>query len=287
MLTREELERRAYAKLSADDSERLLGLCAPSARLVGCHDWDPARSRFGGNPLLPDSVEWPEWRGRTLSFLAQLRLEELPLLAGKPAVGTGLLAFFYDADRQEAWGFNPADRGAWRVIHVQNLATARERTAPPGTLSFAARGIQIAEELTVPDPWEPAFLDEFNAERRAWSEVDGGDVVYDLVTEEVAGLRGDPIHQVFGWPAVIQAPMQLEVQLAANGIYVGNPTGYDDPRVEQLAIGATGWRLLAQFDSDDEVGWMWGDGGRLYFWIWEDALSAGRYESCWCVLQCY
>lgn len=31
---------------------------------------------------------------------------------------------------------------------------------------------------------------------------------------------------------------------------------------------------------------MWGDLGRLYFWIRDDDLAARRFEKAWLILQC-
>jgi uncharacterized protein YwqG len=32
---------------------------------------------------------------------------------------------------------------------------------------------------------------------------------------------------------------------------------------------------------------MWGDSGRLYWWIREADLAEGRWDATWLVLQCY
>jgi hypothetical protein len=42
--------------------------------------------------------------------------------------------------------------------------------------------------------------------------------------------------------------MQLECQLASNGIYCGDPDGYKNPRVAELKSGAADWILLLQID---------------------------------------
>jgi uncharacterized protein YwqG len=81
--------------------------------------------------------------------------------------------------------------------------------------------------------------------------------------------------------------MQTEVQLVSHGLYCGNATGYNDPRAEELRAGASQWRLLLQIDSDDDTGMMWGDVGRIYYWIHERDLAAGVFENTWLILQCY
>jgi uncharacterized protein YwqG len=41
-----------------------------------------------------------------------------------------------------------------------------------------------------------------------------------------------------------------------------------------------------QIDTDDDGGMMWGDCGRLYFWITDDALQRRAFDECWMILQC-
>jgi uncharacterized protein YwqG len=81
--------------------------------------------------------------------------------------------------------------------------------------------------------------------------------------------------------------MELECQLASNGVYCGEPAAYRDPETARLREGAEDWRLLLQFDSDDDLEVMWGDGGVLYFWIREQDARAGRFDNAWVVLQCH
>jgi len=43
---------------------------------------------------------------------------------------------------------------------------------------------------------------------------------------------------------------------------------------------------LLQLDTNGGAGWMWGDSGRLYFWVPRADLRAWRFERVWVVLQC-
>jgi uncharacterized protein YwqG len=81
--------------------------------------------------------------------------------------------------------------------------------------------------------------------------------------------------------------MALEAQLASNGVYVGVPEGYSSPKRMALEAGVKDWRLLLQIDSDDDARMMWGDSGRLYFWVREDEARRGDFSGAWMVLQCY
>ncbi len=84
----------------------------------------------------------------------------------------------------------------------------------------------------------------------------------------------------------MQADMQLECQLVTNGINVGTQGRHGDPRVEVLSAGATDWRLLLQIDTEDAAGMMWGDAGRIYYWIRDQDLAKAAWDETWLVLQC-
>ena len=71
----------------------------------------PTRSRFGGIPDLPSPDVWP-LQGRTaLSFIAQIRLDELhDFEAAVVLPRRGLLSFFYDV-KGMPWGDFPGAGG--------------------------------------------------------------------------------------------------------------------------------------------------------------------------------
>jgi uncharacterized protein YwqG len=101
-------------------------------------------------------------------------------------------------------------------------------------------------------------------------------------------LYGDgPHHQMGGPPDPVQsAEMALECQFVSHGLFCGDPSGYEDPRAEELGKGVSEWELLLQMDSDDDLDVMWGDAGMLYFWIRRDDAQNGDFDGAWMVLQC-
>jgi len=111
----------------------------------------------------------------------------------------------------------------------------------------------------------------------------------DALIEISSNVFGDaPCHQIGGFPSPVQGDtMELECQLASNGIYAGEPDAYTTPRAKALEAGARDWRLLFQVDSDDDLKVMWGDAGIIYFWIREEDARAGRFDKAWLVLQCH
>jgi len=112
---------------------------------------------------------------------------------------------------------------------------------------------------------------------------------YNELLDRIAALDGDgpACHQFLGHPNQIQGDMQLECQLVSHGLYCGDPSGYQNPLLAQLEGGAKDWQLLLQVDSDDNAGMMWGDSGRIYYWIRRDDLRAKNFENVWSILQCY
>lgn len=85
--------------------------------------------------------------------------------------------------------------------------------------------------------------------------------------------------------------MQNDMRREAAGVTTGvcprqASTGDDAASVETLQQDVARWRLLLQLDSDDEVGWMGGDAGRLYFSIRDDDREVRRFERSWLFLQC-
>lgn len=252
---------------SRDLATLTAGLDRPALQLVPDRGSGP--TRFGGRPFAGADFPWPRKGRRPLSFVGQV---DCAAVADWPA--RGRLLFFFDAEEQP-WGFSPKDRGGWAVVHVSE---AGEPTPWPQGLSirFPESGMEPRPVRTWPTLEHPDIgvlrLDDDELETYcAFRERDFGRL---------------PQHQVGGYPNPVQNDqMQLMCQLASNGIDCGeDPTG--DQRFESLTPGARDWRLLLQVDSDDRLNFMWGDCGRLYFWIRQRDLAAGKFDEVWVVLQC-
>jgi uncharacterized protein YwqG len=239
------------------------------------------KSHVGGLPALPEGTSWPEYEGSRLGFLARLSLEEIQAALPVPWLPkSGALLFFYDLERQP-WGYDPNDRGRWAVLHVDDLdnaAIAPDTGARGSAPAVPFRYIEFQPIQSFPS-WE---REEVNALSLNDAEVE------ELLRLTDAPFGQEPKHQLAGYPSPVQDDeMELEAQLASNGLlYCGDGTGYNDPRAEALRPGAEDWRLLLQFDSDDNLGLMRGDAGMLYFWVQESAARTGDFRTVWLVLQC-
>src|SRR5216683_5486259 len=228
------------------------------------------RSRLGGQPDLPPSVHWPAYRRSPQSFIAQVNLAEArPQDHRELLPSAGLLSFFYDSE-QSVWGFDPADNEAWAVIYTESLESLVRRDFPDALLErgrFRAMRLWPEDVVTYPrlESSDVAMLGMSGEEQEAYAEI-------------VEDEEGSPYHQFLGNPQPIQGDMQLECQLVSHGLYCGGPEGYNDPRAAELGLGAIDWRLLLQIDSDDDVGMMWGDVGRIYYWMHRDSMRQTDWD---------
>jgi uncharacterized protein YwqG len=275
----------------------LLSLVRPSIRL-GTKRVPFARiaigeSRIGGVPDVPQGFEWPRWlptppqddkfgnRWRPespapLGFIAQIDLSAMPHVDDS-LPKSGWLYFFYDR-YSEPWGFDPADRGCCRVSYAECDRSSLARIEPPGDVDgeHVAHVCQVEAwpELTLPDDLADLVYDtpEYNT--------------YFAIRDELIGSWGATHNRLLGHPQVVQNPMELECQLVTNGIYCGSSEGYEGDERKTLEAGAADWRLLLQIDTDDEPGWMWGDVGRIYFWIRKQDLALRRFDDVWLIFQC-
>ena len=104
----------------------------------------------------------------------------------------------------------------------------------------------------------------------------------------VLGDGPDPVtHRFLGHPNPVQGDMQLECQLASHGVAVGDGDYLGLSRTAELAPGAADWRLLLQVDSEPAAAMMWGDVGRLYWWITHEHLAEGLWAVSYTHLDVY
>jgi uncharacterized protein (TIGR02996 family) len=120
------------------------------------------------------------------------------------------------------------------------------RRLPPET-SFNPCRLAFSETLTMPDRDSP------------WKRELGLGKDYDIQIAYSEGVSGyGEGHTLLGYPA----PIQNDV------------------------LGKKTVRHLLTICSDDDAGWMWGDGGSLYFTITEDDLRKHRFDRVRLEMQC-
>ncbi len=246
-------------------------------------------SRLGGIPYLPEDFEWPANKDRPLDVLLQMDLSSAALYDKLGVLPPdGLLTFFYDLENQP-WGYDPKNLQGFKTHYSETAMSTRLYGPPESEFTLPERGLVFRSALSV--PWFGSrTYDELNNIVRF---TDGEADRYSDFALELSSLGssyrkkywgGD--HRLLGHSQNVQDDMQLEAQLVTNGLYCGDPSGYDDPRARTLATGADDWVLLLQLDSDETADLMWGDVGMLYFWIKTDDLARRSFQNVWMTLQC-
>lgn len=266
-------------------ADQLASLLAPSIRLktevVPEDNLDVGSSHLGGTPDLAPETSWPECKGVPMAFLGQIRMSDVAALDHDARLPhSGMLYFFYEAKAQ-SWGFDPKDQGNWIVIHFDKDLATLQRATPPATLPEESRfhccQVTFSLEITVPP------YDSVAVERLQLSEAEGN--AYANLLDALD--QSEPVHRLLGYPEPIQGDMQTECQFVVNGVYVGGGTDVSDARRQSLEKGITDWQLLFQLDSDESMGTMWGDAGRVYFWVREHDLKNRDFAKALLILQCY
>lgn len=286
-------------RLEPDHAAVVDRLARPAVRLY--HTEGSAASHLGGPARLPSGSAWPDWGGKPLALLAVLDVEDLAGFATDVELPAhGLLNFFYEADEQQAWGFEPAHREGWRVVYAEAPA-ADPTPAPDGAPSFPTISLVPVQSLTIPGWEEPAVaelvppprpkstskLEELRTRRLRESEDRKRQAYFDLqdAWDAVIGVH-EPNHQVGGWPSLQQNPIWKECDVVSRGLPLGNSEQWNDPRVGALENTESDWRMLLQLDTDDDAGWMWGDVGTLYYALRQSVQRPAAFADAWMVFQC-
>ena len=290
--TRESLEAAIRAIVAPPHSDAIVAAIEPciAFRARPCDETDLqlGASRMGGMPDVPVDFEWPWWNPpndgiegkpavrsvdpRPLHFIAQIRLADLSVYEeAHDLPSSGWLLFFYDGENQP-WGFDPADRAGARVVHLDCPESSLKRTSGPSSEAFDSVLCSLVSARKWTAPRWPADLPEEFVEN---------------YSELMEGRTQLPRHQLLGHPDQIQGDMRVEAQLVSNDMNSGDGRVVDDPRYESVAARAGDWRLLFQVDTDEAgPGWMWGDAGRIFYWIRSDDLAAARFDAAVLLLQC-
>jgi uncharacterized protein YwqG len=234
--------------------------------------------KLGGAPDLTVATAWPANARGALSFLAQIDLGAIARVdPNGPLAGfDGLLSFFYDANEQP-WGFAKDGLEDIRVIHHARASGTIERRAQASAPQFRAASLQLFAEETIPGI-RTAAARSFSNDQSVLERYGNMEIDFTTTRRRSPTTDGD-VHRLLGHPDAIQGDMtrRLEYGLA------GKNLEQDDV---ELDAAARSWRLLFQLDSDRKSEMMWGDLGRLYFWMREDDLCEGRWERVHYQLQC-
>ena len=245
-------------------------------------------SKMGGLPDLPDGVAWfrNEEMDIPLSFVAQINLAEAaPYDLEHKLPERGMLYFFYDCSSDGMpWGFDPKDSDGWKVYFYDGDLSVLFRTNAPEDLEqddngmvFGSARMCFEAEMELPSPES-----DLTNGLKLPDDEDIQDAYWEWLDEREEELS----NKLLGHADPVQGGMELECEYVTNKIYCGTAEGYQLAKSRGLDKNAARWNLLMQVDSNEDIGMMWGDMGRLYLWITGEDLAARRFDRCWLILQC-
>jgi uncharacterized protein YwqG len=239
-------------------------------------------------------MAWPEWEGEgSLNFVASIDCGRLPADAFDiplPDCGT-LLFFYFDSDSgyfdpqyppRSVKVWDPESLAGARVIFIPAGTPVTERATPADIEPYDLVPLTAKPVLTGPDWTNPDFqaaCQDLSDEDRAFlAKYDSGDAFNDAWSK----LMPSPRHQLGGHAFPAQDSVEFDVAQAQLGVR----SPFDAPTLRALREEGQHWTLLAQIDSDDQAGMMWGDVGRLYWLIRPEDLSARNFEASSFTSQC-
>jgi len=279
-------------------------------------------SKLGGKPDLPPDFQWYYFQGKSyeetianlpptihqyynrndikynaalpLSFLAQINLAEVHEYDKENLLpSTGMLYFFYEFATM-TWG-DLGDKGGSRVYYYSGNISELHRTDFPSDLQDEFKipeiPITFSNKTELPDYEEfIEWYDEYNFDQ--WNKYDETRIEMNINSEY--SIEEDlKINKLLGYANLIQSGMLLECEAATSGIILySDKGGYSNnlsmDRLRQLKENCKKWQLLFQLESIyiKNYEMLWGDCGRIYFYINSDDLKKQNFENCWLVLQC-
>jgi len=263
-------------------------------------------SKVGGKPDLPTDFKWfyfdvEDDDGTVdkypLSFLAQINCEDVHQYDKDSLLPTnGMLYFFYEMDTF-SWGFDPKNKGSARVYyHPGDVSELHRTDFPPDfpeeyQLPEMPMTFSVKNELPSFDEFFEQYNDDDNYEWEYEDVCKYDDTIAEMGFESVHGddEKEEAITKLLGYASVIQNSMLLECEKVTNGIYCGEATNIPPDILRQHKENSKQWQLLFQLDSiylDNREIVMWGDMGRLFYYIKIDDLKNMNFENCWLILQC-
>ena len=253
-------------------------------------------SKIGGKPAVPHDFVWPRYLGksydditkeRPLIFMAQFNLKDVKTNDTENLLPeTGILSFFYEV-MSMPWGFSPEDDGAAKVFYFPEEEDLIPMDIPDDMdEDVVMPEFSVALERRISMPAVGDFPAEATDMEFEWEE-------YEECCKE-CGYSFDEwgaLTKLLGYPDTIQSPMEEECEALARGYRLGCPEDFKvipEDIWKEIKEKSKDWILLFQMGTieSDDMEYMFGDCGHIYFWIRKQDLKSKRFDHIWLVLQC-
>jgi len=242
---------------------------------------DLGKTKLGGSPDLPKNKNWPrsKYYNTPLSFLGQINCNEIKELDELNALPKeGLLYFFFNLDS--------GDDG--KVIFSREVREL-ERAIPPH--EFKEQKTTFLKRLLTGKP-KKRILKESEVNIYKEYNFPSWDSLRVALIQKEAKTDISPIN---AFEEGFFENDTEESETTSNHHLLGNYNGiqdefhelnfiddevkeHDNLSLEQMQK-ALKWKLLFQFDSDNNLEMSWGDWGRIYFFIHEDDLKNENFDN--------
>ncbi len=254
-------EPEVRAALEANGLGALADTIAPAARpamivdrsLLEREPSELGTTRLGGRPDLPVGTKWPRCHGYAQTFLAQLRLRDLPAEAAELNGQDGTVLFFAHIDRVDGSWNQPFSGECTTVVHARSGTRLRRASIPrhalrlrPALPRFDVRARPPGHELPDRQPDAAAARGQAGVDSFAWNDV----------RDQLEGRQFRP-HRVLGY---------------SNSPVGGTPCSLRAERTSDP------WRHLFTLGYDKRLGFAVESFGRAEFLISPADLQAGRFE---------
>lgn len=217
---------------------------------VGIVDADetPGFSRFGGSPTVPRDFSWPTANGIGLAFFGQFDLSQV----GDARLPSSGYLYFFEHEGKIARVFyrtgNPVDFKTARVPQGEKKPWRSYKGRPIG--------FEPIQQYLPSDLPEIVALNLTDEQLRAYEKAE-------------SNSRKEDHFLGFAYPVQPFVDMQEECHEVSTGI----------------SNAPSDWILLLEVGEDEEIGFMWGDCGTVYFWIRSDDLAARNFENVHVIVQ--
>lgn len=256
-------------------------------------------SRFGGDPDLPEGVEWPTNRdGRLLTFIAQIRIEDFrELLHEDPDwPDSGVIVFFTENDSIRDGIMHKDEDYFWMCYYPEGtrlVRTARpeelDHQEPDHTLRYLDMETRLEHaRLVVRDRFmmHPRIPD-FEGYALSRNDIKRLGRLSDSCYEYEGFLNtGEP--HILGGSSVEAQEGAMTGAVLAHGDYqmdtrLGEPW-YSQESFRKAEANARDWRLVLQVGSDNDHNFGC-DGGNIFFFAHKDDLRDGSLARCWAIVD--
>ncbi len=253
-------EPEVRAALEANGLGALADTIAPAARpamivdrsLLEREPSELGTTRLGGRPDLPVGTKWPRCHGYAQTFLAQLRLRDLPAEAAELNGQDGTVLFFAHIDRVDGSWNQPFSGECTTVVHARSGMRLRRASIPRHALRLRPALPRFDVRADLPDTSFPTdnLMPPLHAVKLessfAWNDV----------RDQLEGRQSRP-HRVLGY---------------SNSPVGGTPCSLRAERTSDP------WRHLFTLGYDKRLGFAIESFGCAEFLISPADLQAGRFE---------